>query len=475
MYKLFLCVRYLRKRRIAFFGVTAVALCVGLLIVVTSLFNGFINLYLFHLEQLLGQIVLQARTPIAEYAELADHLEKLDQVALAKPVVETGALLYLERGDVRGVKIWGIDLPRQVREESFRKGLLRQNHTKTPGFDLSEQEKKTARHWLETKLQREISADELPIGAILGIGVLGPPDEITDKYDRESIRRQIQQRDQGIQITIGKILENQSGEPDNPAQKIQQWFWLVDAVETGLNDADTRFVYLPFDYVKDLIGVPGPDGKTRILAHIQITATKDANVNEVIEQVKVEWRKFTRAKLGWSASYADAACQVLESTQTRDVKLFTGAIRKQLTVMQLILGLICLVVALLIFVILMMIVMQKKKEIGIVRSIGSSHWGVAGIYLAFGGGVGVAGAVVGLGLGWWATRNISVIEGVLTKVLGFKLWRSGVYMFNEIPHEVAWNSVIWIMAAGVISAVLGALLPALRAARMQPVDALRYE
>ena len=450
-------------------------MCVGLLIVVTSLFHGFIDSYLFHLERLLGQIVLQTREPIAEYAELADHLEKLDQVALAKPVVQTGALLYLRRGDVRGVEIWGIDLQRQAKEESFRQGLLRQSEREAPSFALTEQEKQASRNWLETKLQRQISDEELPIGAIVGIGVLGQPDELTDEYDRESIRRQIRQRDEGMQITVGKLLEDQSDEVENPAQKIQRWFWLVDAVETGLNDADTGFVYLPFDYVKELIGIRGQDGKTRIRASVQITATEGANVDEVIEQVKAEWSKFAREKLGWPVSYAAAISQVVETTQSGDVKLYTDAIRKQLAVMQLILGLICLVVALLIFVILMMIVMQKKKEIGIVRSIGSSQWGVAGIYLAFGGGVGVLGSVVGLGLGWWATRNISVIEGVLTKIFGFKIWRSGVYMFSEIPNEVAWDSVIWIMAAGVISAVFGALLPALRAARMQPVDALRYE
>ncbi|MCP4712629.1 MAG: ABC transporter permease, partial [Planctomycetes bacterium] len=377
--------------------------------------------------------------------------------------------------DVRGVKIVGIDLKRQAKEDVFSEGLLLHSERETLSFALTEQEKQAARNWLESKLQRPISDDELPVGAIVGLGVLGKPDEITDKYDRETIRDKIRQRNEGMQITIGKLLDDQSDDLENPAQKIQRWFWLVDAVETGLDEADTSFVYLPFDYVKEMIGRHDEDGKTRIRASIQITAIEGADVSEVIDQVKVEWSKFAQEKLGWSALEVFSVSQVIESTQSREVKLYTDAIRKQLAVMQLILGLICLVVALLIFVILMMIVMQKKKEIGIVRSIGSSQWGVAGIYLAFGGGVGVVGSVFGLGLGWWATRNISVIEGVLTKLLGFKIWRSGVYLFSEIPNEVAWNSVIWIMAAGVISAVLGALLPAWRAARMQPVDALRYE
>ena len=82
---------------------------------------------------------------------------------------------------------------------------------------------------------------------------------------------------------------------------------------------------------------------------------------------------------------------------------------------------------------------------------------------------------MGLGLGVLATRNINAIERLLATVLGFKIWKSGVYIFSEIPNEVAWGSVTGIMLAGVAAALLGALLPARRAARMLPAEALRWE
>jgi len=78
-------------------------------------------------------------------------------------------------------------------------------------------------------------------------------------------------------------------------------------------------------------------------------------------------------------------------------------------------------------------------------------------------------------VGWWATRHIALLEGVLTRLLGFKIWKAGVYVFAEIPNEVYWPSVGWIVLMGVVAATVGALLPAVRAARVEPIEALRWE
>ena len=126
MHKLFLCLRYLRKRRIAFFGVAAVGLCVAMLIVVTSLFSGFIDAYLSHAERVLGEIVLVPGVEMAQYNELVECLEEQPGVASATPVVQTGALLFMGKGDVRAVQLVGIDLERQCRESWFRESLFLQ-------------------------------------------------------------------------------------------------------------------------------------------------------------------------------------------------------------------------------------------------------------------------------------------------------------------------------------------------------------
>jgi len=56
-----------------------------------------------------------------------------------------------------------------------------------------------------------------------------------------------------------------------------------------------------------------------------------------------------------------------------------------------------------------------------------------------------------------------------------KLWRSSVYMFEKIPNEVNWPAVWWIVLAAIAACVIGALIPAMVAARLRPVKILRYE
>lgn len=156
MYKWFLCLRYLRKRRIAFFGIAAVMLCVALLIVITSLFSGFIDRYLEYSDRIWGEIVLEPYQEMAGYEELARHLEELPAVAAAEPVLQISGLLYIGTGDVRGVQLVGIDLAKHSRDPVFRNGLLLQNGPGSPRFDLSESARKQAGEWLRSRLSRDI-------------------------------------------------------------------------------------------------------------------------------------------------------------------------------------------------------------------------------------------------------------------------------------------------------------------------------
>ncbi|MHC4124746.1 MAG: hypothetical protein ACYSSI_14310, partial [Planctomycetota bacterium] len=73
------------------------------------------------------------------------------------------------------------------------------------------------------------------------------------------------------------------------------------------------------------------------------------------------------------------------------------------------------------------------------------------------------------------TSNINIIENWIRIILGFRLWRSSAYGLNQIPHQVDWFSIWWIVPAAVAGCFIGALIPAIAAARAKPVDILRYE
>ena len=596
MHKLFLCLRYLRKRRIAFFGIAAVALCVALLIVTTSLFSGFIDSYLTHANRILGEIVLMPSVEIAEFDALVEHLERYPEVEHAQAVLRTGALLYLAKGDVRAVELVGIDLAQHSKEEYFRKGLLLQSEKEYPNFTVPEEALATAREYLEKKYRRALRESELPVGAVLGIGIVAEPDELTDEYDREAILAEIRNQARPMVITTGKI---SSGE-ETSAEKVTRTCWCVDVIQTGMHDADARYVYLPLEFVKKIIGAKGEDGRFRCRGRVQITTvdkkvkswllTKDdilhpshwvvalqrsedpftqyvrselsektlrgikeyeeenpvsdelmeslisdlnlilqnnkiydtdivsslylsVEANELIDKYKTRgfWSRLRHSVFG---DYQDINRVLLEdayplefkrklilrriqqawwdfardhwetripyaeifvSTENPGVQMFTGEIRKQRMIIVSILGLIGLVAALLIFVILFMIVLQKRRDIGVLRSLGASRGDVALVFIWFGTGIGVVGSGLGLALGIWATRNISLIETLLVKLFGFKIWKSGVYFFSEIPNTVDQLWAVIIVVSGIAMAILGALVPALRASCVQPVEALRWE
>jgi lipoprotein-releasing system permease protein len=473
VHKLFLCLRYLRKRRIAFFGIAAVALCVALLIVATSLFSGFINSYLTHANRILGEIVLMPGVEIAEFDALAEHLEACPEIEHAQAVLQKGALLYLAKGDVRAVELVGIDLNQHSKDEYFRKGLLIQSEQENPDFSISPESLAVAREYLEKKYRRELKESELPVGAVLGIGIVADPDELTDEYDREAILTEIRNQTRPMVITTGKF----SGGEEASAQKMTRTCWPVDVIQTGMHDADTRYVYLPLDFVKEIIGTKGEDGIYRCDGQdgqIQITSAKEFSAAQVQTKAVQAWEEFARKNLHYPEGKEPYALAII-STENPGVQMFTGEIRKQRLIIVSILGLIGLVAAILIFVILFMIVLQKRRDIGVLRSLGSSQQDVALVFLWFGAGIGVVGSGLGLALGIWATKNISLIEALLVKLFGFKIWKSGVYFFSEIPNTVdqQWAGII--VLGGIVMAILGALVPALRASRVQPVEALRYE
>jgi lipoprotein-releasing system permease protein len=129
----------------------------------------------------------------------------------------------------------------------------------------------------------------------------------------------------------------------------------------------------------------------------------------------------------------------------------------------------------LIFCIFYMIVRLKRKDIGVIKSCGCSSWVVVSIFLGFGVFVGVIGSFVGIGMGYLFTHNINAIEQWIAAAFGLNLWDSTVYLFSAIPNRINWSSAAQISGYAILAASIGALIPAILAGRMQPVDILRYE
>jgi len=152
-----------------------------------------------------------------------------------------------------------------------------------------------------------------------------------------------------------------------------------------------------------------------------------------------------------------------------------GALRVEKTVMFVILTLIIVVAALNIMSMLIMIVMEKTKDIGILRALGATRASIATIFLSQGSVIGVIGIGLGLAGGMALTLNLNRLVAWLEETAGLSLFPPTIYYLDHIPTRIHASDVLIVTAATFLLAVLAGTYAAVRAARLSPVEALRYE
>jgi ABC-type lipoprotein release transport system permease subunit len=258
-------------------------------------------------------------------------------------------------------------------------------------------------------------------------------------------------------------------------------FTLVDDSHSGVFDVDSTNVYAPFEDVQLMLGFrPNP---------IDVAQDPTANFAPRCHQLLIKLKpgslppgvdlRLMRERIG---EYVDSFLNqhhlmVALDVQTWDEKQarYLGAVENEKTMMTFIMLLMSVVVLVVIFLIFYQIVRDKTRDIGIIKAVGGSEEGVAGIFLTYGLMIGVVGGGLGVLSGSLFMTNTNQIHEWIFEMTGIIIWDRSVYLFDRIPDVVhPWDAVTYFGVA-VAAGVIGALIPAVLAALEDPVQAVRYE
>jgi lipoprotein-releasing system permease protein len=144
-------------------------------------------------------------------------------------------------------------------------------------------------------------------------------------------------------------------------------------------------------------------------------------------------------------------------------------------VMFIILTLIVIVAALNIISGLIMLVRSKGRDIAILRTMGANRGSILRVFLMAGATIGISGTLAGLAIGVLVAKNIDELKNFFSMLAGRDLFPATLYFLSRLPSVIDWREVVIVVIMAVILSLLASLYPAWKAAKLDPVEALRYE
>jgi lipoprotein-releasing system permease protein len=222
--------------------------------------------------------------------------------------------------------------------------------------------------------------------------------------------------------------------------------------EIGMSEYDTAFVFMPLTEAQAYFNRRGD------VTAIEVY-TADPDKIDRFRQLVTDAAKRPIFMVDWRQRNAT----------------FFGALQVERNVMFLILTLIVLVAAFNIASSLIMLVKDKGRDIGILRTMGASQGAIMRVFLITGAAIGVIGDLVGFLVGLLVCLNIESIRQFVSWLTNTELFSPELYFLSRLPADLDVGETTAVVVMALALSLLATLYPSWRAARLDPVEALRYE
>jgi lipoprotein-releasing system permease protein len=228
---------------------------------------------------------------------------------------------------------------------------------------------------------------------------------------------------------------------------------VVAIFQVGENEYDTAYVFLP-------------------LQAAQVFFQKPSSVTQIEVSIRDHNDVFGVHRAMLDALRGDNV-QIIDWTQSNNS--FFAAVQVEQNVMFLILTLIILVAAFNVISSLIMMVKDKTRDIAVLRTLGARRGAVMRIFLMCGASVGFTGTLIGFVIGVVFCWNIDTIQHWVESITGTSVFNPEVYYLTHLPARLDWHEVAQVVVMALVLSLLATLYPSWRAARTDPVEALRHE
>lgn len=423
-YELFIGLRYLRAKRkqafvsiITFISIAGISLGVAALIIVLAVMNGFE-------AELRNKILgINSHIVLMEYGgSIKDYKKVMREIGEVEGVVASTPFIYSQAMLKRGHSVSGVVL-RGLSTESAKR-VINLGKMEEGSVDyLSEKGRKTI----------QLKADVVSFPGIV-IGKELARNLGAFLFDTVSVLSPM-----GVSTPMGMV----------PRMKK---FLVVGIFDSGFYEYDSSLAFLSLKECQKFLNMGD------IVTGIEINVVNIYKAKKIAEAIE--------KKLGypyWARNWMQM-----------NKNLFS-ALKLEKRVMFIILSLIVLVAAFNIICTLIMVVMEKNRDIAILKSMGATAKSIMKIFILQGVIIGTIGTILGSAFGLAVALNLEKVSLSIEKLFGFSILPKDVYYLSELPSQVNYGDVFIIVVGTMLICFLSTIYPSLRASRLDPAEALRYE